>query len=198
MTEIGLTLGCWDYDRTRALLDGRVGVEGCRVVPVKISPEDSFPRAVSRQELDVTELLVSRRIRAVAVVDQLTVLNGPVLREIGALLRQLMRGGRVISECPLSTSDGVKAADVAWISKERLAPMERKVCFVIAPELCVEILSPSNSPAEMDEKKALYFEAGADEVWICAEDGAMAFFSAKGAAGNSALCPEFPLQVMLP
>jgi 4,5-dihydroxyphthalate decarboxylase len=59
MSEIGLTLGCWDYDRTRALLDGRVGVEGCRVVPVNISPEDSFPRAVSRQELDVTELSVS-------------------------------------------------------------------------------------------------------------------------------------------
>lgn len=59
MAEIGLTVGCWDYDRTCALLDGRVGIEGCRVIPVTISPEDSFPRAVSRAELDVSELSLS-------------------------------------------------------------------------------------------------------------------------------------------
>ena len=59
MAEIGLTVGCWDYDRTRALLDGRVGIEGCRVIPVTISPEDSFPRAVSRADLDVSELSLS-------------------------------------------------------------------------------------------------------------------------------------------
>jgi len=59
MTEIGLTVACWDYDRTRALLDGRVGVEGCRVIPVALSPEDAFPRAVSRAEFDVSELSLS-------------------------------------------------------------------------------------------------------------------------------------------
>jgi 4,5-dihydroxyphthalate decarboxylase len=59
MTEIGLTIACWDYDRTRALLDGRVGVEGCRVIPVTLSPEDAFPRAVSRAEFDVSELSLS-------------------------------------------------------------------------------------------------------------------------------------------
>jgi 4,5-dihydroxyphthalate decarboxylase len=59
MSEIGLTVACADYDRTRPILDGRVGVEGCRVIPVAISPEDSFPRAVSRAEFDVSELSVS-------------------------------------------------------------------------------------------------------------------------------------------
>ena len=59
MPEIGLTVGCWDYDRALPLLDGRVGIEGCRVIPVTISPEDSFPRAVSRAELDVTEMSLS-------------------------------------------------------------------------------------------------------------------------------------------
>jgi len=37
---------------------------------------------------------------------------------------------------------------------------------VIAPEICVEVISPRNSPEEMAEKRALYFAAGADEVWF--------------------------------
>jgi 4,5-dihydroxyphthalate decarboxylase len=59
MADIGLTVACWDYDRTHALLDGRIGVEGCRVIPVTIGPEDAFPRAVSRAEFDVSELSLS-------------------------------------------------------------------------------------------------------------------------------------------
>ena len=59
MAEIGLTVACWDYDRTRALLDGRVGIAGCRVIPVAIGPEDAFPRAVDRAEFDVSELSLS-------------------------------------------------------------------------------------------------------------------------------------------
>ena len=59
MAEIGLSVACWDYDRTQPILDGRVGIEGCRVIPVTISPEDAFPRAVTRAEFDVSELSVS-------------------------------------------------------------------------------------------------------------------------------------------
>ena len=35
---------------------------------------------------------------------------------IGFLLKTLMKGGEAISECPVSTSGGVKGADVVWIS----------------------------------------------------------------------------------
>jgi 4,5-dihydroxyphthalate decarboxylase len=59
MVDIGLTVACWDYDRTKALLDGRVGIEGCRVIPVTIGTEDAFPRAVTRQDFDVSELSMS-------------------------------------------------------------------------------------------------------------------------------------------
>ena len=41
------------------------------------------------QQLDVAELLVGRRIGAMAVVDQFAVLDGPVLREVGPLLREV-------------------------------------------------------------------------------------------------------------
>ena len=56
-----------------------------------------------------------------------------------------------------------------------------------APEICVEVLSPSNSEPEMNEKRALYFEAGAHEVWICDLDGKMEFHT----RGLSRLCPYF-------
>src|SRR6266568_2614887 len=40
--------------------------------------------------------------------------HGSFQSEIGHLLRSLMDAGRVLTECPISTADGVKAADVAW------------------------------------------------------------------------------------
>lgn len=57
-----LTLACYPYDRTRALLDGRVGVEGVRVVPVPIASEESFPRAHGRAEFDASELSLSSHL----------------------------------------------------------------------------------------------------------------------------------------
>ncbi len=73
-----------------------------------------------------------------------------------------------------------------------------RVCFPRAPEICVEVLSPSNTEAEIQEKMALYLDAGAQEVWVCAESGAMSFFSpgTKSLTGSH-LCPDFPKQIVL-
>jgi 4,5-dihydroxyphthalate decarboxylase len=57
-----LTLACGDYDRTRALLDGRVGVAGARLAALPLASEHSFPRAVTRAEFDVTELSLSSHL----------------------------------------------------------------------------------------------------------------------------------------
>jgi hypothetical protein len=51
------------------------------------------------------------------------------------------------------------------------------ILFERAPEICVEIVSPSNSRSEITEKRALYFDAGAAEVWVCALYGSISFFS---------------------
>ena len=102
--------------------------------------------------------------------------------------------GKVITECPLSTSDGVKAVDVGWFSDSRFREAFDRRCFLRAPEICVEILSPSNTAPEMEEKMALYFEAGAEEVWFCEEDGTMRFHldPESPPADQSRLCPDFP------
>lgn len=117
--------------------------------------------------------------------------------DIAVLLTRLLPHGRVITECPISTSDGVKATDVVWISKERRRAQRGQVCLTHAPEICVEIISPSNSRREIREKRALYFEAGAEEVWVCLQDGLMEFFckDTPADAVKSRHCPEFPARI---
>jgi Uma2 family endonuclease len=109
-------------------------------------------------------------------------------------LRDLMLGseGRCRPECPVSTSGGVKSVDVVWVSHQRVAEGLRQNVLTIAPEICVEVLSPGNTRAEIEEKKRLYFEAGAEEVWIASPAGEIAFFQADGEREDSALCPGFP------
>lgn len=97
--------------------------------------------------------------------------HGRFQSKIVQLLSQLMTNGEAITECPISTADGVRAADVTWASPESLKALGNRDCFPIAPEICIEILSPDNSEEEIKQKRALYFDAGAQEVWICSTDG---------------------------
>lgn len=117
--------------------------------------------------------------------------------EIAFRLRLLL-GGKTLPECPISTVDGVRAADVGWYSEKRFGQVNGQNVFEVAPEICVEVLSPANTSWEMGVKKQLYFEAGAEEVWFCAEDGRMSFYEARepdSSLSRSVLCPEFPAAV---
>jgi Uma2 family endonuclease len=123
--------------------------------------------------------------------------HGGFQATIAGLLQDLIPRGGVVVECAISTADGVKAADVAWASPQRIKQLGNYSCFPKAPEICVEVISPRNTKAEITGKTALYFDAGAKEVWICAASGAMKFF-APGATEpmeNSKLCPKFPRQI---
>lgn len=125
--------------------------------------------------------------------------HGSLQARISSLLDQSLTTGRALTECPISTADGVKAADVAWASPECLRELGDRVCFPRSPEICVEILSPSNTEAEIREKAALYFDAGAREVWLCAESGAMTFLGPGPGQWLrvSEICPQFPKQIEL-
>jgi Uma2 family endonuclease len=65
----------------------------------------------------------------------------------------------------------------------------------VMPELVIEVLSKSNTAAEIEEKQRLYFEAGAIEFWTCAADGKIAFYTADAPAEASALVPGFPERI---
>ena len=112
------------------------------------------------------------------------------------LFGQLMPNGYELPECPVQTAGGVKAMDIGWMSEERFAQLESETgVHQIAPEICVEVRSPSNSFEEIQEKMRLYFGKGAIECWVCDREGRMSFFNIEGPIPCSELCPGFPAQI---
>ncbi len=70
--------------------------------------------------------------------------------------------GYVLSRNP----DTVREPDVSFLGTERLKGQDLDTFLEGAPDLAVEVLSPSNTAAEMREKMADYFGAGCRVVWI--------------------------------
>ncbi len=56
MGKLHLTLACWDYDRTRALQEGKVQVEGVELTYLPLRVEETFWRMLRYQEFDAAEL----------------------------------------------------------------------------------------------------------------------------------------------
>lgn len=54
-----VSLAAGDYDRTRAIFDGRVRIEGCEVAAVQLEPEEAFHRAFKFQDFDISEISLS-------------------------------------------------------------------------------------------------------------------------------------------
>ena len=67
MVEIPVTIACGNYDRTEAIRDGRVKVEGCAVTYLPLYPEEIFHRVFKFQEFDISEMSFSSYVRTVAV-----------------------------------------------------------------------------------------------------------------------------------
>lgn len=112
------------------------------------------------------------------------------------LLEHVKQPGRRAVEFAVETARGVKVPDVVWLSEhvwERL-PSDAEAS-PLAPEICIEVLSASNTRAEIDEKRRLYFACGAQEVWTCDEDGLMHFFDPSGERSSSELVPTFPGEI---
>ena len=59
MSKLRLTLACWDYDRTRALADGRVQPEGIDLNFLPLHVEETFFRMLRNREFDVAEISLS-------------------------------------------------------------------------------------------------------------------------------------------
>lgn len=119
--------------------------------------------------------------------------HGIVQYNIGKAIEANKRSGTIIIECSILTSDGVRVADVAWASDEFIAEFGEQTPYPKAPEICVEVKSPANSKAEMDEKIRLCLEKGALEVWIVDEKSSINFHSHVGEIGESKLAENFKL-----
>ena len=109
---------------------------------------------------------------------------------IGTLLHRLLNG-YILDECAIATPMGTKVADVAWVSLERFQIIREEDECSIAPEICIEVISSSNSKKEIREKIALYFSQGALECWTCNDRGNMNFYTPDGRLENRRWPPIF-------
>ena len=112
--------------------------------------------------------------------------HGFLQSELVWLLRSQLKTGRVITECSIDTPKGVKVADVAWCGDAFVAEHGEATPYVAAPEICIEILSPSNSVKEMQDKILLYLAKGAKEVWLVRDSGKTVVYNAQGEVEASA------------
>ena len=62
--------------------------------------------------------------------------------------------------------DVLRAPDVAFVSADRLRELPPRGFLELAPDLAVEILSPSNGYVAMSRKIADYLRAGVRLVWV--------------------------------
>ena len=100
--------------------------------------------------------------------------HGRIMVTIAAILRAHVReqrlgvvlagdSGFILARKP----DTVRGPDVAFLSRERFERSGDTVkAFAGAPDLAVEVLSPSNTPAAMHAKVADYLAAGSRLVWV--------------------------------
>ena len=59
MSKLRLTMACWNYDRTRALMDGRIPIDGVELNYLNLVVEETFFRMMRNQEFDVAEMSLS-------------------------------------------------------------------------------------------------------------------------------------------
>ena len=106
--------------------------------------------------------------------------HGSLQFKVGDIINRAKRNGEIIIECSIQTPEGTKVADVAWASDEFMDKHGYNTPYEVAPEICVEVISPSNSKGEMEEKVMLYLNQGAREVWLCDQQGRISYYSKAG------------------
>jgi Uma2 family endonuclease len=85
----------------------------------------------------------------------------------GRLCQRLaILGGETFGEVAIATAMGLFVTDAGWSSAEFFELHRDESPLMNAPELCIEVASPSNSTKELQEKVTAYLGAGAQEVWI--------------------------------
>lgn len=118
--------------------------------------------------------------------------HGFIQTLLSMMLSRQNGNGIVFVECSIQTSKGVKVADVIWASRQFFQENGLETPYSRAPEICIEIKSPSNSIEELEAKKELYFARGAQEVWVCDDLGQLTFYNNISAIDSSEIFTDFP------
>lgn len=92
------------------------------------------------------------------------VMSPPASYYHGVIQAKLVRaldllGGQASIEAPIVTSAGILVADLGWASAQFIGRHAKESPLSRAPEICIEVLSPSNSVKEIREKIDAYLAA---------------------------------------
>jgi Uma2 family endonuclease len=115
--------------------------------------------------------------------------------------RVIVESGFVLASAPLA----IRGPDVAVILNHRIPSDDIKGFFHGAPDIAIEVVSPSNRPGELLSKVAEFLEAGAQSVWVVYprtqtvvihdSDGEIFFYDTESTITSPAVLPNFELPV---
>lgn len=97
-------------------------------------------------------------------------IGGKVLLKLGNYLEQNPIGGVYISNTTFLIGKNDRMPDVSFVSAERFPPEgEPSGKWEIAPDLAVEVVSPTDIWDKVNEKVKEYFVAGVRQVWLVSQ-----------------------------
>lgn len=98
--------------------------------------------------------------------------HGCIVSDIAAILREFVRTGKlglVAVEAGFWVShdpDTVRSPDVAFVRAERIPPGGVRAFFDGAPDLAVEVISPSDRASDVLAKAQDWLQSGCTAVWV--------------------------------
>ncbi len=133
----------------------------------RVTAEDLFRRNVRDER---TELVAGELLRMSPAGAE----HGVIAMRIGAWLLMFVEQHQLGLVCAAETGflvgrdpDTVRAPDAAFISRERLGEgRPPKKFWPLAPDLAVEVISPSESAEQVQERLRDWFAAGVRAVWM--------------------------------
>jgi 4,5-dihydroxyphthalate decarboxylase len=164
MPNLPLTLACWNYDRSRPLMDGRVKPDGIDLDIKVMRPREAFPRMLEKREFHVSEMSLASYVSLVGKGDCPFVAIPVALSKIfrhdciyvrpGAGIRtpQDLRGkrvgttqygstGLVFMKGMLAHDHGVMPEDIHWFIGGLDAPTQRPLLPLnLPPSIRIDFL----------------------------------------------------------
>jgi Uma2 family endonuclease len=131
--------------------------------PLTLEDFARLPADGARHEINAGELITlppAKSLHTLIALAVLEALQGYLKRQpIG---RALPEAGYILSHDPLT----IRQPDVSMLSKERIRATAAENYFEGAPDLAVEVVSPSDSAEDLQIKVKQYLQYGAKQVWI--------------------------------
>jgi 4,5-dihydroxyphthalate decarboxylase len=182
VAKLRVSLACWDYDRTRALADGRVAVDGAELIYHALPVEETFFRMLRHREFDAAEMSLSSYVVSTFRDDPfvaIPVFPSRSFRHAGVFVNERsgireprdLAGKRVgVPEYQLTANvwirgilaedHGVAVPSVQYLTGGEETPgRAEKLALELPPEIRIEPIPPNRTLAQMlaaGEIDALY------------------------------------------